>query len=120
MNTITIRVDDDLFQQIEAKRGDKSKSDFYRDILIEYLSNKPEENLNKYEYAVNITKENENLKTDLSHKDDLLRLMGERTKDLQNQLGFLQLEYQKLSTQVFKPLPEPKEEPKKWWVFWKK
>ncbi len=116
MKTVTIRVDEDLFQQIEARRGDKSKSDFYRDILVEYLSNKPEENLNKHEHVLSMAKENETLKSDLLHKDVMLRLMDERTKDLQQQLGFLQLEYQKLSTQVFKPLAAPK----KWWEFWKK
>jgi len=116
MKTITIRVDEELFQQIEEKRGDRSKSDFYRSVLVEYISNKPEEEMNKSESILNILKENENLKMDLSHNNDLMRLKDERIRDMQNQLGFLQLEYQKLSTQVFKPLTAPK----KWWVFWKK
>ena len=116
MKTITIRVDDEIFQQIEEKRGDRSKSDFYRSVLVEYISNKPEEEMNKSESILNILKENENLKMDLSHNNDLMRLKDERIRDMQNQLGFLQLEYQKLSTQVFKPLTAPK----KWWVFWKK
>ena len=116
MKTITIRVDDEIFQQIEEKRGDRSKSDFYRSVLVEYISNKPEEEMNKSESILNILKENENLKTDLSHNNGLMRLKDERIRDMQSQLGFLQLEYQKLSTQVFKPLTAPK----KWWVFWKK
>ncbi len=120
MKTITIRVDEELFQQIEEKRGERSKSDFYRSVLVEYISNKPEEDTNKSESILNILKENEKenekMKTELSHNNDLMRLKDERIRDLQNQLGFLQLEYQKLSTQVFKPLTAPK----KWWVFWKK
>ena len=116
MKTITIRLDDDLFQQIETKRGEVSKSDFYRDILVEYLSDKPADDPNKYEYIMNIKKENETLRTDLNHKVDMLRLMDDRTKDLQSQLGFLQFEYQKLSGQILKALPEPR----KWWEFWKK
>ena len=116
MKTITIRVDEELFQQIEAKRENSSKSDFYRDILVEYLSNKPEDDPNKDEYVLSLKKENETLRTELSHKEDMLRLTDERTKDLQNQLGFLQFEYQKLSSQVLISLPAPR----KWWEFWKK
>ncbi len=123
MKTITIRVDEEIFQQIEARRGEASKSDFYRNILIEYISDKPEEalskpedNLESSEYVLNIRKENETLRTDASHKDAVLVLKDDRIKDLQNQLGFLQFEYQKLSNQLYKLLPEPK----KWWMFWKK
>ncbi len=123
MKTITIRIDEEIFQQIEAKRGEASKSDFYRNILVEYISDKPENTLNKpeddlesSEYVLNIRKENETLRTDASHKDAILVLKDDRIKDLQNQLGFLQFEYQKLSNQLYKLLPEPK----KWWMFWKK
>lgn len=123
MKTITIRVDEEIFQQIEARRGEASKSDFYRNILIEYISdkpeiapNKPEDDLENSEYVLNIRKENETLRTDASHKDAILVLKDDRIKDLQNQLGFLQFEYQKLSNQLYKLLPEPK----KWWMFWKK
>ncbi len=123
MKTITIRVDEEIFQQIEAKRGEASKSDFYRNILIEYISDKPENTLSKLEddlesseYVLNIRKENETLRVDASHKDAILVLKDDRIKDLQNQLGFLQFEYQKLSNQLYKLLPEPK----KWWMFWKK
>jgi metal-responsive CopG/Arc/MetJ family transcriptional regulator len=123
MKTITIRIDEEIFQQIEAKRGEASKSDFYRNILIEYISdkpenaqNKPEDDLESSEYVLNIRKENETLRTDASHKDAILVLKEDRIKDLQNQLGFLQFEYQKLSNQLYKLLPEPK----KWWMFWKK
>lgn len=122
MKTITIRVDEEIFQQIEDKRGDASKSEFYRSMLVEYLSDKPAGDLNKSEYAVNTIdavktrEENDALRSELAHKEDILRLMGERVKDLQSQLWFVQLEYQKLSSQLFKPLPEPR----KWWVFWKR
>ncbi len=34
---ITIRVNDELAEEIEKKRGDKSKADFYREILEHYL-----------------------------------------------------------------------------------
>ncbi|SNQ62687.1 hypothetical protein [Candidatus Methanoperedens nitratireducens] len=122
MKTITIRVDEAIFQQIEARRGEASKSDFYRNILIEYISNKsenalnkPEDDLESSEYVLNIRKENETLRTDASHKDAMLVLKDDRIKDLQNQLGFLQFEYQKLSNQLYKLLPEPR----KWWMFWK-
>lgn len=90
MKTITIRVDEAIFQQIEARRGEASKSDFYRNILIEYISNKsenalnkPEDDLESSEYVLNIRKENETLRTDASHKDAMLVLKDDRIKDLQ-------------------------------------
>ena len=115
MKTITIRVDEEIFQQIETRRGNISKSDFYRNILVEYLANKPAEDLNKNEYLVNISKENDAMKAELVNTGELLKLRDERIKDLQSQLGFLQLEYQKLSTRVFTPLPPAR----RWWEFWR-
>ncbi|MCZ7399453.1 MAG: hypothetical protein O8C62_07220 [Candidatus Methanoperedens sp.] len=134
MKTITIRVEDDIFNKIEEHRGLKSKSEFYRKLIEDYL-NKPEDNpnkiedglnkredslnmhedgLNKSEYVQNILKENESMKAELAHKQELLKMANDWINDMRNQVGFLQFEYQKISGRLALP------DAKKWWEFWKK
>jgi hypothetical protein len=117
MKTITIRIDEELFKKAEARRGDRKKSEFYRSIIIEYIQDKSVGKEEKQIDIPDIAKENEALKSELLFKDELMkRLKDERIKEMQNQLTFLQLEFQKLSTQL---LNQP-HEPRKWWKFWKK
>ncbi len=141
MKTITIRVEDDVFNKIEEHRGLKSKSEFYRKLIEDYL-NKPEYgmnktedglnkcedslnihedglnntdvNLNKSEYVQNILKENEAMKADLAHKQELLKMANDWINDMRNQVGFLQFEYQKISGRLALAGT------RKWWEFWKK
>jgi len=141
MKTITIRVEDDVFNKIEEWRGSKSKSEFYRRLIEDYL-NKPDDNmnktgdslnkredslnihedglnnaevnLNKSEYVQNILKENEAMKVDLAHKQELLKMANDWINDMRNQVGFLQFEYQKISGRLALAGT------RKWWEFWKK
>ena len=119
MKTITIRLDDDVFNKIEEQRGTKLKSDFYRE-LIEYHLNKSDSNLNKDEYTniqseyKKLKNEYESNKTELQHQEAIKKIQDDRIRDLQNQVGFLQLEYQKVSDRLMLPVPD-----KKWWQFWK-
>ena len=116
MKTITIRIDEELFKKTEARRGGRKKSEFYRSIIKEYLQDKPIEDDEQIELPA-IAKENEALRSELLFKDELMkRLKDERLKEMQNQLTFLQLEFQKLSTQLL----NPPQEPRKWWELWKK
>lgn len=122
MSTITIRVDDELFKEIEKKRGDKNKSDFYRKILTEYLLRTNEDFVNTAEdkrIQVNTilnTTEYKELQTELRHKEELIKSKEERINDLQVQLGWLQMEHSKLSDRI-PALPAPK---KRRLRFWKK
>ncbi|MCZ7380263.1 MAG: hypothetical protein O8C64_01605 [Candidatus Methanoperedens sp.] len=141
MKTITIRVEDDVFNKIEEHRGLKSKSEFYRKLIEDYLNN-PEDNMNKTEdglnkredslnihedglnnaevnlneseYVQNILKENEAMKVDLAHKQELLKMANDWINDMRNQVGFLQFEYQKISGRLALAGT------RKWWEFWKK
>jgi hypothetical protein len=119
MKTITIRLEDDVFNKIEDQRGTKLKSDFYRE-LIEYHLNKSKSDLNKDEYAViqseyeRIKSEYDTIKSELQHHEAIKKIQDDRIKDLQNQVGFLQLEYQKVSDRLMLPAPD-----RKWWQFWK-
>jgi predicted CopG family antitoxin len=141
MKTITIRIEDEVFNKIEELRGLKSKSEFYRKLIEDYL-NKPEDdmnktedslnkregslnmsedglnntdiNLNKSEYVKNILKENESMKAELAHKQELLKMANDWINDMRNLVGFLQFEYQKISGRLALPGT------RKWWEFWKK
>lgn len=53
-------------------------------------------------------------KIELQHTEAIRKIQEERIKDLQNQVGFLQLEYQKVNDRLLLPSPE-----KKWWQIWK-
>lgn len=120
MKTITIRLEDDVFNKIDEQRGTILKSDFYRE-LIEYHLNKSESDLNTDEYGKleseyeKLKSEYEVFKTELQHTEAIRKIQEERIKDLQNQVGFLQLEFQKVSDRLLLPSPE-----KKWWQIWKK
>ena len=53
MKTISIRVDNELFDEIEEKRGDLPKSEFYRSVINEDNLNTIEDNLNTNEDDIN-------------------------------------------------------------------
>jgi len=110
---ITFKIDEELFKKVEAKRGDRTKSEFYRSIINDYLSNKPHED-NTNQQVSNLAKEFEILRAEMAYKDAMIKSMkDEKIKDMQSQLNFLQIEYQKLSSQLLKPPPA------KFWQFWK-
>ncbi len=107
---ITIRVSDELGADIEKKRGDKSKAEFYREILEQYLKSSQdgmrasENNTGKSEYVLRLEDEVKYLRAKI---DELLRTVT------QEQILHLQSQRQIMST--------PEEITKKaWWQFWKK
>ncbi len=113
MKTIRFKIDEELLKKVDAIRGHTSKTVFYTKILNEYISKKSEDN-HTSDQVSNLVKEFEKLRAEMTYKDALIKSMkDEKIKDMQNQLNFLQLEYQKLSNQFIKP------EPVKWWQFWK-
>jgi len=125
---ITIRVNEELAAEIEKKRGDKSKADFYREILEHYLrsfedgenvpekdedrsesedaAGEPENNVSKSEYVLRLEDEVKYLRAKV---DDLLRTL--------NQAQVLHLQTQRL---LQAPEPETSAKSKPWWQFWKK
>ena len=116
MKTITIRVDDALFEEIEKKRGDKSKSDFYREVLSEYAKSTDEYNMNTGEY--NKTDE----KGDVNTSEYTLLLEKDNTylKEKVDELVRLLNQEQSLHLQTQQQLPgkvEEKTKRKRWWQF---
>lgn len=131
MRTFSIRLDEELFQTLESSRGDNPRADYIREVLISHFqehNNKAnleeppanrQENLN--EPLVNLIKENEALKVELTHKEQINKIMESRVKDLQDHNGFLVSEYSRLSRINEQLLlnPAPTESNRKWWEFWK-
>ncbi len=129
---ITIRVNDELSQKIEERKGEKTTSAYCRDIIDNFI------NMNVYN--VYNSAETEALKLEMQHKNDTLRLKDERIHDLQNentnlqrqmelssqekmevlrllnQSQVLQMQAQKQLTQA----QEVKNKTLKWWQIWKK
>ncbi len=132
MRTFSIRLDKELFDKLESSRGENSRADYIREVLISHFQGEkhkanleePLENLrtNLSEPVVNLIKENEALKVELTHKEQINKIMEARVKDLQDQNGFLVNEYTRLSRVneqlLLSAAPEEKKE-KRWWEFWK-
>ncbi len=113
MKTICFKIEPELYDKIEAQRGDKSRSDFIRDTLILQFSQKGNTGITGYNEVLRT--ENDKLKSEMQRLESVYNVQVERIKDLQTQIGFLQLEYQKISNRLL--LEEPK---KPWYKFWKK
>ncbi len=104
---ITIRISNDLAEAIENKRGDKSKADFYREIIEFYLSASEagSNSSSKSEYTLRLENEITYLRAKV---DELIRTL--------NQEQILHLQTQRM-------LPATQAEtvkPKKWFEFWRK
>ncbi len=134
MKGISLRLDEDLLQKIDEERGTTSKSDYIRDTLVLHFEELEfHSNTKKYEKIQNelsvFQTENEKLKNEVQQLNTLKYANEERIKEykdqfemykqqlktLEQQLGFMQLEYQKISNRLL--LEEPK---KPWYQFWKK
>lgn len=124
MEPITIRVDEELQAKLDARRGDKKKSDFYREILEAHVNTppptKPENLITSADKENTLAvAQNEALKTEnalLREDVQYLRSKLDETTRLISNEQALHLQTQRL-------LPAPETEPitpvKKWWKFWK-
>jgi predicted CopG family antitoxin len=133
MKTISIRVEDDVFNKIEKLRGNKSKSDFCREILEDNIDKNEDNGLQKEDNLLqnedglktlyeNSIGENITLKADLQHSAELLIAKNDLIKNLESQNGFLISEHDRLARLndrlLLSSAPEEKIE-RKWWEFWK-
>ena len=112
MKTICFKIEPELYDKIEVGRGEKSRSDFLRDTLLLHFSQKGNTDITGYNEVLQA--ENDKLKSDMQKLEAVYNVQIDRIKDLQTQVGFLQLEYQKMSDRLMLPAA------KSWWQFWKK
>ncbi len=119
MKAVTIRLNENVLDIIEERRGVKPRADFIRDVIDSYFLKS--ESVGIAGESQEILNEITNLKKDLQHSeirvsDLLMQIESQKNqiKTLEQQLGFIQLEYQKLTDRLMLPAPKP------WWKFWKK
>jgi hypothetical protein len=102
--------------KLDEKKGGKNRNTYCKDIIIKNLSDADVDEVStdvarKIEFLESELKSKE---SELQSKNSLLLMCSERVKDLQKDMGFLQLEYQKLTDRLMLPAPKP------WYLFWKK
>lgn len=111
MGTITLRIDEEIEKQIDERRGDKPKSDFYREIILGFL-NTPEKNLN-----TNVFNENTHHIQALEQQiSDLRDVLADLRADKGKLMALLNQE-QALHLKTLALLPAPAGH---WWQFWRK
>ena len=110
--SIAIRLDPETMSRIEEKRGEQPKSEFYRKIILDYLD-KPDDKVNTEEQQRELMR----IQAELDKEKAVSKVYSERIQDLQKSLGWIQLEYQKLSDRLLLPAASAA---KSWWQFWKK
>jgi hypothetical protein len=123
---ISIRLDPETLKRVEEKRGNQIKSEFYRQIILDYLDSPANTVADKV-----ITGEQEReltrLKAELEQEKIVSIMHADRIRDLQKDLGWTQLAYQtlqadsqKISDKLLLLLPAPQErKEKQWFEFWK-
>lgn len=111
---ITIRINDELAEEIEKKRGNKPKSDFYREVIEHYLISFEDKSHAKDEGRPELLKE-------LELKDEIIKVLEGRVQDLQSQNGYLIQDHTRIAGQLDRLLMPAQEEitKKAWWQFWK-
>ena len=107
-SSIAIRLDPDTMKRIEEKRGEQPKSEFYRKIILDYLD-KTVDKVNTEEQA----REYDRIQAELDKEKAVSKVYSDRIQDLQKSLGWMQLEYQKMTDRLMLPAS------KSWWHFWK-
>ncbi|MFZ3382416.1 MAG: hypothetical protein WA144_00675 [Candidatus Methanoperedens sp.] len=135
MPQITLRIEQELYDSIEEKRGNKDRSTFLRDVIIAYFASQNNavvspENANASQEITNVTQlhyENEYLKKKLEDltalHENAVALHREEKQDLGNKLDrAMQLVSQEQSinmTMQKQLMPTTQEIIKKsWWKFW--
>ena len=139
MPQITLRIEQELYDSIEEKKGDKDRSTFLRDVIIAYFASQnkcsretvdSQESANASQEITNVSQlhyENEYLKKKLEDLTALhekaVALHSEEKQDLSNKLDrAMQLvsQEQSINMSMQKQLmPTPQEIIKKsWWKFW--
>ena len=113
MKAVTIRLDENVITTIEEYRGLKPRADFIRDIIDSYFLKSDSIGFSGDSQAH--LNEIANLKKELQYSEIRISDLLNQVSTLEKQVGFLQLEYQKLSDRVLLPAPT-----KSWWKFWQR
>jgi metal-responsive CopG/Arc/MetJ family transcriptional regulator len=122
MPQITLRLEQDLLDKIELKKGEKDRSAFLRDVIVSYFDS--------HGNADEMHESQENANT--SHLHDEIAFLRKKLDDItalhekaiashnqeKNELMRLMSQEQSLHLQTQRLLPENTDR-KPWWQFWK-
>jgi CII-binding regulator of phage lambda lysogenization HflD len=137
MPMIAFRIDDELFEQINQIKGDKSASVYCKNVIVEHLKtgvnnvSNTVNNVNNFAVSgvnsADYLRQIESLQGELTHKYEVNKILGDRVKDLHDQIkdlqtqnGFLISEFQRINKINEQLLLPAAESTKKWWQLWKK
>lgn len=118
MKGITIHLDESILKIIEQRRGLKQRTVYIRDVInshclkgesVEFSGDSEKFSGDSQETLMELS----NLKNDLQNSEARRTDLQAHIKALEQQLGFLQLEYQKMTDRLMLPAPA-----KSWWKFW--
>lgn len=116
---LTIRLEKWLHDKIVSSAGQKTKNEYITEILISHLDAPTAHQTGTTPAPTTAPPE---ILKELDMKNEIIRVLEGRVKDLQSQNGFLIQDHIRISGQLDRLLmPSPEEITKKfWWQFWKK
>jgi hypothetical protein len=108
MKTFSVRLEEELFDKVEASRGEKARTDFIREVILGYFVTKPSPELNQT--PPDQGKHIESLQSEIM-------FLRDQVKELDRLLH----QEQSLHLQTQKQITPSTEEirTKAWWQFWK-
>lgn len=120
MKAVTIHLDESVLKIIEERRGSKQRTVYIRELINSHiLKGESEEFSGESEKfsgdSHGTLMELSALKKDLQNCETRRADLQAHIRSLENQLGFLQLEYQKMTDRLMLPAPS-----RPWWKFWQK
>jgi hypothetical protein len=116
LRSLTIRLEEETYKKLIAIAGEKSKAEYIRAVLVAHLS-APQEN------RESTTGEPQGiLKAKIKSLEDLIKAKDQTIRILEEDKGFVTLEYTETKAKLNNLLMPSKEEihNKAWWQFWKK
>lgn len=116
---LTIRLEKWLYDKLESAAGKKTKNEFITEILVTHLD-APQTHQNVTSPAP--TNAPPEILKEIELKNEIIRVLEGRVKDLQSQNGFLIQDHTRISGQLDRLLMPSQEEitKKSWWQFWKR
>ncbi len=116
-----MRIDDETYNRIEQARGDKTKVEFLRELIVNSLNLNPN-STELIHNSIELSSEINQLKAELEHQKEIDKIRLELIHSLENQLGFLQLQFQQLmkaNDQLLLNAAPQEKAKRKWYEFWK-
>jgi|SRR5450756_482085 predicted CopG family antitoxin len=116
LRSITLRIQEETYQKLIAIAGEKSKSEYIRELLVEHLK-EPQEELNSASREAQGV-----LEAKIDSLEAIIKAKDQTIKILEEDKGFVILEYTEAKAKLNRLLMPSQEEitKKAWYQFWKK